>query len=101
MCASLVISWPEQSGGDHSDSIWTTVGFRTRGDDDGVEHLIPELALKPAQVLNIAFGGNLSKFDFDCEYPAVSLDDEVDLVVTSAGPQVTHTCLSHLCVDPH
>jgi hypothetical protein len=31
--------------------------------------------LEPAQVLNIAFGGNLGELDFDREYPAVSLDD--------------------------
>ena len=83
------------------DSVCATVGFRAGGDDDGVKYLIPDLAFKPAQVLDIAFRGNLGELDFDCEYPAVSLDDEVDLVVAPVGPEVTDASLRHLRVHPH
>ena len=100
-------SWPElgsraeQGGRDHGDSVWAAVGLQAGGDDDGVQYLVPELCLEPAQVLNIAFGGDLGEFHLDREHPAVSLDDEVDLVVTPVGPQVADACLRYLRVDPY
>src|SRR5579859_913281 len=90
----------EQRCRDHGDPIWAAVCLKARRDNDRVEYLVAKLGFQPAQVLEIAFGGNLGELDLDCERSAVSLDDEVDLMVTPVRPQVTHARLRYLRINP-
>src|SRR5579859_1949347 len=81
-------------------TVGTAVGVCPCCDDEGVAEQSAVLCLQPAEVADVTVVGYLPEFDLNGEDSAVTLDDEIDLVITAAGAEVADLCFGGLGVGP-
>ncbi len=94
------LSRAEQRRRHHTDAVFPPIRLDTGGHDEGVEQIPSHLPLEPEQMLDIVVLDGTTQLDFDGDDPAVgTLHDQVDLMPTATGPEMSQTRFGCLCVD--
>jgi hypothetical protein len=100
--SGLSVSWTEERGRYDRDAILPSVGVGSRRDDDRVQQIATHLVLQPVQVSKVRLGYVPPQLYFQGKYPTICpLENQVNLVAASLGPEMLNFDLRGLSVGPY